>query len=190
MNNTTSPDTTARAVRERRREVAHLLVDAALRADLEWADLAHLPDWADRPADELDALAWATAAWLHAHELRRCIDGPVLSLLRTRLGESAFAALRSTPPPGGAPESTPPSLDLAAMSAPQLDALLLSRGRDCLLASVESSALRRCLREHWWQAVSGPVIAPSTALAQAAVRAALDHMPHTGQTDSSCSPGP
>jgi hypothetical protein len=175
-------------MRERRREVAHLLVDAALRADLDWVDLAHLPDWADRPADQLDALAWAAAAWLHAHELRRCIDGPVLSLLRTRLGEAAFAALRSTSPVADAAEPMPPALDLAAMSAPQLDALLLSRGRDCLLASIESSALRRCLREHWWPGASGSVNAPSPAMAKAAVQAALSHMPPVTPTHSSCSP--
>jgi hypothetical protein len=162
--NTSSHDVTASAARERRSQ-------------------------AHKPVSELDDLAWAAAAWLHAHELRRCIDGRVLTLLRARLGETAFAVLRCVSSPADAAGRTPPALDLAAMPAPQLDALLLSLGRDCLLASVEPPSLRRCLREHWWPAASGPVQAPSTAVARAAVQAAMDHR-HAGRAASSSSPAP
>lgn len=182
---TSSPEVAASATRERRSRAARLLADASRRADLEWADLAHLPDWAHRPVDELDQLAWAAAAWLHAHELRRCIDGPVLSLLRTRLGKTAFAVLMSAALPADAAGHHQPALHLAAMPVSQIDTLLLSLGRDCLLASVEPPALRRCLREHWWPTARGPVQAPSAAVARAAVQAAMVHGHHAGPVTSS-----
>jgi len=173
-NPTPDGSSTAAAVRDRRSRAAHLLANASRRADLEWADLSNLPDWALRTSGEIDDLAWATGAWLHADALRRCIDGRLLALLRSRLGDAALAAL-SKASPAPATEREMPPLDLASIQPQQLDALLLASGRECLMACIEPSSVRRCLREHWWPNASAATTVPGRAAARAIVDLALAH---------------
>jgi len=138
---------TAASLRQRRACAAGLLDAAADRSRLGWSELAALPDWAAQPRERLDAFARVVGAWAHAGSLRRCIDGRVLQQWRERIGAQALHALMAAPDSEG---ETMALLDPCALTEAELDRLLPSTGRDWLLASVESPALRNALRECLW----------------------------------------
>ena len=134
--------------RRQRARAARVLAGAGSRASIEWTELSRFPEWAFASAAVLDTLAWAAGAWRHGDALRRCIDGRLLDLVHKRLGSTAFAYLMDAPVGESAADKH--TLDIMRNSPQLLDETLRLSGREWLLASVDSSSLRRCLRELWW----------------------------------------
>jgi len=165
----TDAASTSEPIRRRRARAAALLAAASNRARLGWPELAALPDWAMLPRERLEAFARTTGAWAHAGSLRRCIDGRVLQQLRERIGEPALRALLAAPDIEG---ETMALLDASSLTAAELDRLLPCTGRDWLLASVESPALRDALRECLWPGAGPSLRAIHGETAAVTVRAA------------------
>lgn len=157
----------AMAARQRRYQAAYCLHGTAERGALAWEDLVHWPDWGTLPSDALDRLAWAAGAWAHAHELRRCIDGRLLTLLRHQLGSAGFAALLEAGDPPEplrralVPQDEALAQRLAASDPQPWDQRLHEVGRECLLATIGSAPLRHCLRlRHWPDAPDAALVLP------------------------------
>lgn len=173
------PAASAAALRQARQRAMGLLAACPSRSHLTWSDLGQLPDWACMPLEALEAMAWRAGAWAYADELRRCIDGRVLKVLRECLGDDMLAALmKGKVATGDLGIDLPP---LVVISAPirwgrpafepgnWMDQIA-SAGRECVLASVPSRTLRQALRELLWpETAAAPAGAkePNTAAAQA-----------------------
>lgn len=175
-----APGGSAAATRKRRALAAHLLQGASCRGDIDWADLTQLPEWAAESPQSVAELAWLVGVWLHADGLRRSIDARLLARLKSRLGDTAFAAvMQPTTPIAQDTAPSPPAPDTFD------DDSLTQAGRHVLLASISSTPLRLALRDLWSTCMhaAGPR-APARAAAQALVDLAIAHRPPRSKESS------
>jgi hypothetical protein len=149
------------ALRARRVAAARALAGDARRGQPGWDDLGAWPGWAALEAQALDSLMLKSAAWLHASTWRGCIRGALLKQVQQRLGDVDFARLMA-PCEDDAPAVPLPDAD-------RLDEWLLAEGREVLLASVGSAALRVLLRERLWPRTLPPLPARDTTRARRAL---------------------
>lgn len=66
--------------------------------EVDFADIAALPDWASWPAGRRDLFLHLAGAMACAPALHRTIDGRVLTRLARKLGETTLDAVLATPP--------------------------------------------------------------------------------------------
>jgi len=167
--------------RHHRTRAARLLAGADSRGSISWAELAQFPEWAFASEGMRDTLAWAAGAWRHRDALRRCIDGGLLDRVRARLGNTAFDVLMEAPAAEGAVDQA--TLDAMCRSPQALEEALPPSGREWLLASVGSAALRRCLRELWWPDMPQPLISAAWHVAaREDVASVIKHCLHMEST--------